>query len=407
MKDETTELNVEVAVRDRYSAAANDREPSLCCPVDYSGIDLSFIPDEVIQRDYGCGNPAPYVQPGDTVLDLGSGGGKICFATAKIVGESGRIIGVDCNADMLALARKSQTVVAQRLGFDNVEFRYGMIQDLQLDLEQLQAAWNQQPLNSPSDWLKLRDLEQDLRASSPMIEDDSIDCVISNCVLNLVREEDRQQLFSELYRVVKPGGRIAISDVVTLQTVPEEMKQDPELWSGCISGAFHLQDFIEICEAEGFENIQVASLQAEPWQTVEGIEFRSATILAQKPPVPAESDDVHFVFYRGPYREVVVETRGVFARGELMEVSDEVFQYLVNSPIAKDFHFFTDAPEQIDAVQQSVQQDESGGCCQSTSQSSSTLPLVQSASSGCCGGGASKASSSSTSSLGNSKGGCC
>ncbi|HMO15891.1 MAG TPA: methyltransferase domain-containing protein [Pirellulaceae bacterium] len=117
----------------RYAAAAKQREVALCCPVEYAADFLDVIPDEVIQRDYGCGDPTPYVRPGDTVLDLGSGGGKLCFIAAQVVGPKGRVIGVDYNREMLALANRHAPTVAERLGYANVEFRYGMIQDLRLD----------------------------------------------------------------------------------------------------------------------------------------------------------------------------------------------------------------------------------------------------------------------------------
>src|SRR5919109_574756 len=98
---------VEDAVRERYGAGAKTVEPALCCPVSYDPKYLAAIPDEVIERDYGCGDPTPYVRPGDTVLDLGAGGGKVCFIAAQVASPSGRVIGVDCNPDMLALARRN------------------------------------------------------------------------------------------------------------------------------------------------------------------------------------------------------------------------------------------------------------------------------------------------------------
>src|SRR6266436_4873623 len=101
----------EEAVRERYSAGAHVPEAALCCPVLYDPRYLAAIPAEVLERDYGCGDPTPYVRPGDTVLDLGSGGGKVCFIAAQIVGPQGRVIGVDCNREMLALARRHQSTV--------------------------------------------------------------------------------------------------------------------------------------------------------------------------------------------------------------------------------------------------------------------------------------------------------
>src|ERR1700750_3260319 len=125
---------VESAVRERYAAGALFTEARLCCPVDYNAEFLRVIPQEVIERDYGCGDPSKYVRRGETVLDLGSGTGKICFIASQVVGPEGRVIGVDMTDEMLEVARRNAPVVAQRVGHANVEFRKGRIQDLALDL---------------------------------------------------------------------------------------------------------------------------------------------------------------------------------------------------------------------------------------------------------------------------------
>ena len=131
----STPLEHENAVGERYAKAAKAREPALCCPVAYNQDLLNVIPQEIIDRDYGCGDPSPFVRKGDTVLDLGSGGGKLCYIISQLVGPEGRVIGVDCNETMLDLARRHQPEVAQQIGYDNISFRAGMIQNLQLDLE--------------------------------------------------------------------------------------------------------------------------------------------------------------------------------------------------------------------------------------------------------------------------------
>src|SRR5690606_18064058 len=146
------------AVRERYSAAARSVEPALCCPVHYDTRWLEVIPAEVTARDDGCGDPSRWVHEGDTVLDLGSGGGKICFIAAQVVGPRGRVIGVDCTDDMLALARRSQPIVAERMGFENVEFRKGRIQDLRLDLEQFEEHLAAAPVAGSNDWLQALDV---------------------------------------------------------------------------------------------------------------------------------------------------------------------------------------------------------------------------------------------------------
>ena len=115
-----------------------------------------------------------------------------------------------------------------------------------------------------------------------MVPDESVDCVVSNCVLNLVRPGDRRQLFAETFRVLRLGGRAAISDIVSDEDVPEHLQNDPELWSGCVSGAFREDRFLKAFEDAGFYEVQIAARQSEPWRTIEGIEFRSLTVVAHK-----------------------------------------------------------------------------------------------------------------------------
>lgn len=277
------ELNVEAAVRERYSAAAQQAEAALCCAVSYDRRFLEVIPPEILERDYGCGDPSKHVRAGETVLDLGSGGGKICYIAAQVVGPTGRVIGVDCNDEMLNLAREYQGVVGDRLGFRNVEFRKGKIQDLRLDLDRFEQYLAGNPVRSSNDWLRAEEHAHVLRATAPMIADDSIDVVVSNCVLNLVRSDDRRQLFAELFRVLKPGGRAVISDIVSNADVPRELQADPKLWSGCISGAFREDRFLQAFESTGFQRVEVLERQAEAWTTVETLEFRSLTVRAFKP----------------------------------------------------------------------------------------------------------------------------
>ena len=239
-------LDAEDATRQRYSAAAQARESALCCPVDYDDSLLEAIPQEVIDRDYGCGDPSRYVREGETVLDLGSGGGKICFIASQAVGPEGRVIGVDMNDEMLQLARSAAPTVAENIGYGNIEFRRGRIQDLALDVDRLEAGLNDHPVKSLQDLTRLEDEKERLYREHPLVASDSVDLVVSNCVLNLVREADKGNLIEEIFRVLKPGGRIAISDIVSDEVVPERLRQDPELWSGCISGAFQEQELLRV-----------------------------------------------------------------------------------------------------------------------------------------------------------------
>src|SRR5437660_1542566 len=138
------------------------------------------------------------------------------------------------------------------------------------------------PSSCDRNYLELRDLEDRLRREEPLVADESIDCVVSNCVLNLVRPEDKPRLFAEVFRVLRRGGRAAISDIVADEDVPADLQADPELWSGCISGALREDAFLAAFEAAGFHGIRLAERRAEPWRIVRGIEFRSVTVVAYK-----------------------------------------------------------------------------------------------------------------------------
>lgn len=334
---EVVDTTPEEAVYRRYGAAAQHREETLCCPVEYAADFLSAIPEEILERDYGCGDPTSFAEEGDTVLDLGSGAGKLCYILAQVVGQFGKVIGIDCNREMLELARSHQQTVAQRLGYSNVAFRYGLIQDLSLDLELLGQELKQHPINDPGDWLALRSREDHLRRNHCLIDDDSIDCVVSNCVLNLVRQQDRTKLFSEIFRVLKSGGRAAISDIVSDEDVPEALQREPDLWSGCISGAFREDRFLAAFEEMGFHGIAIAHRQREPWRTVEGIEFRSMTVVAYKGKQGPCLERNQAVVYRGPFKRVEDDDGHAYTRGVRAAVCDKTFHLLNRAPYVGQF----------------------------------------------------------------------
>ncbi len=215
-------LEVEDVVRERYRQGAQERVADLCCPVDYDPRYLAAIPDEVLERDYGCGDPSRHLREGETVLDLGSGTGKICFIAAQVVGAAGRVIGVDMTHEMLEVARRNAPVLAGRLGFANVEFRRGRIQDLALDLDLLDEALAREPVTSAEGLLRAAALAEELRRDRPLIAAESVDVVVSNCVLNLVDGREKGRLFQEIHRVLRAGGRAVISDIVSDEPVPEE-----------------------------------------------------------------------------------------------------------------------------------------------------------------------------------------
>jgi len=224
--------------------------------------------------------------------------------------------------------------VAARLGFANVEFRCGMIQDLRLDLERLETELGRRPVGDREGWLRLRSLEETLRRDHPLVEDESVDCVVSNCVLNLVRPEDRRRLFAEAFRVLRRGGRVALSDIVADEDVPDHLRGDPELWSGCVSGAFREDLFLKALEDAGFHGIQVARREPEPWRTVEGIEFRSTTVLAYKGKQGPCLERNQAVIYRGPFQKVEDDDGHLYARGERAAVCDKTFRLLAREPYA-------------------------------------------------------------------------
>ena len=195
-------------VRDFYSSAAVSAQESLCCPTQYDTGDLSHIPKEVLEISYGCGSPVnrAHIREGETVVDLGSGGGIDCFIAAKYVGDSGQVFGIDMTHEMLNVARKNAIPVAKNLGYSNVEFKQGFLESLPL-------------------------------------EDQSVDLVTSNCVINL--SLDKKEVFKEIHRVLKPGGRFVIADIISEREVTEEMRNQQDLWGECISGALTLNEFMD------------------------------------------------------------------------------------------------------------------------------------------------------------------
>ncbi|CAA9890510.1 Methyltransferase [Candidatus Methylobacter favarea] len=330
-------MSLETGVLERYSEGAASRQANLCCPVDYDSELLATLPQEIIEKDYGCGDPSRYVKKGDVVLDLGSGSGKICYMAAQRVGESGRVIGVDMNDDMLTLARKYQDEMAQKIGANRVEFVKGQIQDLAMDLASMDQHLAKNPVKSAEDLIALRAWQEKQRRERPLIADNSVNLVVSNCVLNLVHDRDKEQLIREIFRVVKPGGRVAISDIVSDEVVPEHLKEDLHLWSGCISGALQEHEFLQAFIKAGFIAVSYDKWESQPWQVVEGIEFRSVTIIAVKPMTEPCLDKGHAVIYRGPYSEVYDDEGHVYYRGKRMAVCERSYKLLTSETYGNDF----------------------------------------------------------------------
>jgi len=331
----TTLADTDSAVRRRYRRAARATEPALCCPTSYDSRYLQAIPREILERDYGCGDPTPFVRPGDTVLDLGSGAGKMCFILAQVVGPKGKVLGVDFTGEMLALARKHQSEVARRLGYDNVVFHRGRIQDLALPLDEVEAYLKARPLRSAAALADFEAFCERMRASAPLIPAESVDVIVSNCVLNLVKESEREKLFAEMFRVLRRGGRLAISDIVSDEEVPAALKRDPRLWSGCLAGAFHEDNFLQAFERAGFHGIQIEKYDEKPWQTVRGIEFRSVTVSARKGKQGPCLERNQAVIYKGPWKEVLDDDGHRLRRGQRMAVCDKTYRILSQAPYAE------------------------------------------------------------------------
>lgn len=332
-------MKTEHAVKERYANASKTQEAALCCPVDYDPQYLAAIPSEVIERDYGCGDPSKYLRSGEVVLDLGSGTGKICFIASQVVGSTGKVIGVDMTDDMLEVARHNAPVVAKSIGYANVEFRKGRIQDLALDLEVLDAELKKRPITDAASFLAADELAADLRVKHPLVASDSVDVVVSNCVLNLVEPDAKTDMFHEIFRVLKLGGRAVISDIVADEPVPEHLQNDPQLWSGCISGALTEEGFLKAFEDAGFYGIEVLKFDIQPWQTVEGIEFRSMTLQAYKGKQGPCVERNQAVVYRGPFKEVLDDDGHRMERGVRYAVCDKTYNLYKKAPYYGNFDF--------------------------------------------------------------------
>lgn len=327
----------EAAVLQRYGDAAQEVEACLCLPVTYDQDLLKVIPKEILEKDYGCGDPSRYINEGETVLDLGSGSGKACYIISQIVGARGRVIGIDFNPPMLELARKYQKTIGDQLGYHNVEFHRGKIQDLKTNLEWVDRYLQDNPVCSVADLVRFEEFEAKARDEQPLIADESIDVIVSNCVLNLVRPEDKKELFGEMYRVLKRGGRIAISDIVSDEGVPEHLASDPDLWSACVSGAFQEEELLRAFEEAKFYGIKIEEFRSEAYQIVEGIEFRAITVTAYKGKEGPCIERNQAVIYRGPWKQVVDDDGHTLPRGARIAVCDKTFKLYSQAPYKEQF----------------------------------------------------------------------
>jgi arsenite methyltransferase len=324
-------------VNERYGVAAKVYEPGLCCAASYDPKFLKIIPKEVVERDYGCGDPSPYVREGDVVLDLGSGGGKLCFIMAQIVGPAGKVVGVEFNDNMLSLARGALTTVIERLGYSNVEFRKGRIEDMTLDMDKVDDYLRRHPINCLDDYSLLEELISDLRARGPLVGSESMDVVVSNCVLNLIGGDRKPALFREIHRVLKRGGRAVISDVVADEDVPMHLQNDPTLWGGCYSGAMREDRFLDAFAEAGMYGVHILERDLDPYHVMEGIRLRKLTVAAYKGKEGPCWDHNQTVVYKGPYLRVEDDDGHVFERGKRIAVCEKTFHILCAAPYATHF----------------------------------------------------------------------
>lgn len=219
---------IKSAVKEHYGSLAREKRQSCCTPEAkasasccntsaarlYTSEELEKLPEDITDFSLGCGNPTAIAElsEGEVVLDLGSGGGLDCFLAAQRVGMRGSVIGLDMTPEMIQLAREN----AQKIGVNNVEFRLGEMEHMP-------------------------------------IEDNSIDVIISNCVINL--SPDKDAVFREAYRVLKPGGRLCVSDIVLLGELPEEVKESLDQWAGCIAGALSKDIYLDKVQSAGFVKV--------------------------------------------------------------------------------------------------------------------------------------------------------
>lgn len=300
------ENSITQSVSQRYAKAVTNGE-EMCCPTGYNHEDLgTFIPEPVLKVSYGCGTPVGLstVQAGEVVLDIGSGGGIDCFEASRKVGSSGKVIGIDMTDEMLALARTHAPTVAKNLGYptSNVDFRKGL-------------------------------------ADAMPVEDNLVDLIISNCVINLA--PDKKKVFQEMYRVLQPGGRFTISDIVADQPIPQYMIHDSAKWGDCLSGALTVQDYWGGLRDAGFLGLHQVTVI--PWRVIDGIHFVSVTLTGYKTAVAPSSISPTFATLTGPFSQVEDELGTTFHRGAPQQVNEHTMNLLTLPPY-KDHFVIADHP---------------------------------------------------------------
>lgn len=285
---------VRKSVNEFYAAAAIQPQKELCCPTSYNAADISHIPLEALNISYGCGSPVTQanIKPGENVLDLGSGGGIDCFIAAKMAGEQGQIIGVDMTDEMLRNANATREIVARNLGYNNVRFMKGFLEEIP-------------------------------------VTDECVDLVTSNCVINLSAQKEK--VFQEIFRVLKAGGRFVISDIVSDREVPVSMKQDKKLWGECISGAITEAEFFNITRKIGFYGLEIVNRYL--YKEVDGFTFYSITARGHK--FKKSKECVYtgqYAIYKGPFSNVSDDDGHTYPVGMPIEICTDTAWKLSNPP---------------------------------------------------------------------------
>ncbi len=315
-------------VREFYGRAALIANEEIVNPFAPDQALANFIPTESRKKSYGCGSPVKDAEPqtGEVLVDLGSGSGVECFMAAAQVGPTGRVIGIDMTEEMLHLAGLAKATVASRLGYDNVEFKKGFLEDIPL-------------------------------------EDATANVVISNCVINL--SPDKRQTLHEIFRILKPGGRLVVSDIVTDDTIPAAIKNNEQFRGECLGGAMRQEDLLAMLRGAGFAGISL--VKRFPYRIEGETRFYSLTFRAYKPEAVLQVE----VIYRGPFAAVWTEGGVMLLKGQRTTVA------LNEAESLGDSLFVLDGQGAVAnlALENS--------CC--APQAKTEIPVLQS--SGCCGGG--------------------
>ena len=297
-------------IKEAYAEAAKERL-TLCSTNSYSGLDLSWVPEEVLHTNQGCASPVAEakndISSGQVVLDLGCGAGLDVFLASKAVGPEGHVYGVDMTPEMLAIGRRNKEEVAKNLGYvqSNVTFHEAVMEDLPVDSEQ-------------------------------------VDTVISNCVINL--SNDKPKVFQEIFRVLKPGGRFVISDLLSIAELPLYIHNSQALINRCMGRALSIRGFLDVLHQCGFRGLTLVTQKS--YCQVDGYDFLSLTLSAFKP-ASVESNGKRYATLIGPCSSVVDELGNRYERGRATEVTAETAA-LLGLPRYRSYFFLASEPRDLE-----------------------------------------------------------